>query len=89
MNLPDDPGVDDILLRRPDQVFVQNWRLILKRAWSVRLILLAALLSGLEVMLPLIGYRLPISEWAQAVLLLLITAGAFVARFVAQDKIRK
>ncbi len=32
---------------------VDNWRRVLARAWSVRLIVLAALLSGIEGALPL------------------------------------
>ncbi|WP_184117430.1 hypothetical protein [Aminobacter sp. DSM 101952] len=39
---------------------VANWRAVLRQAWSVRLMLLAALLSGIEVMLPLVGGLLPI-----------------------------
>lgn len=34
---------------------VANWRRILRKAWSVRQILLAGVLSGLEVALPCIG----------------------------------
>ena len=33
---------------------VPHWRRVLKHAWSIRLMLLAGLLSGLEVALPLI-----------------------------------
>ena len=33
---------------------VENWRLLLRRAWSVRLMLLAGVLSGAEVVLPLV-----------------------------------
>ncbi|WP_081455273.1 DUF7940 domain-containing protein [Roseibium aggregatum] len=34
---------------------VSDWRAVLQRAWSVRLMLLAALLSGAEVALPFLG----------------------------------
>lgn len=63
---------------------VTNWREVLRRAWSVRLMLLAAALSGLEVAMPLVGHVLPIPTGAFAGLSFIITAGAFVARFVAQ-----
>jgi hypothetical protein len=63
---------------------VANWRDVLRRAWSIRLMLLAALLSGIEVALPLVGDALPIPPGAFAALAFLVTAGAFVARLVAQ-----
>ena len=34
-----------------------NWRFILRRSWSLRFILIAGVLSGCEVALPLIGDR--------------------------------
>lgn len=63
---------------------VANWRDVLLRAWSIRLILLAALLSGLEVAFPLFGDALPIPAGLFAGLSFIITAGAFIARIVAQ-----
>lgn len=63
---------------------VENWRLLLRRAWSVRLMLLAGVLSGAEVVLPLVcADVLPVGVFA--VLSFLVTAGAMVARVVAQD----
>lgn len=61
-----------------------NWRAVLRRAWSIRLILLAGLLSGGEVALPLLGDALPVPPGVFAGLSFLFTAGAFVARLVAQ-----
>jgi len=58
---------------------VENWRDVLRRAYSVRLMLLAAALSGLEV-----AGSLPIPAGAFAALSFLTVAAAFVARFVAQ-----
>lgn len=63
---------------------VSNWRDVLKHAWSVRLILAAAVLSGLEVALPLVGQRLPIDDITRALLYFLIVSAALVARLVAQ-----
>lgn len=64
---------------------IKNWRDILKHAWSVRLLYLAAMLSGIEVALPLLGTdAMPFSKWCFALINLLIVAAAFVARIVAQ-----
>lgn len=65
---------------------VENWRTLLRRAWSIRLMLLASLLSGAEVMLPFIGEAL-MPRGAFAVLSFSITAAALFARLVAQKGI--
>ena len=64
-----------------------NWRAVMAHAWSVRLMLLAALLSGLEVALPLIHGFFPLDPGVFALLSFFATAGAFIARFVAQKGI--
>lgn len=61
-----------------------DWRLILRRAWSVRLMILAAVLSGLEVALPLLDGFARLPRGVLAVLSFAVTAGALVARIVAQ-----
>lgn len=61
---------------------IDNWRDVLRRAWSMRLMVLAALLSGAEIVLPLFSEALPRGLFA--VLSFLTVAGAFVARLVAQ-----
>lgn len=63
---------------------VANWRAVLRRAWSARLMLLAAVLSGVEVALPLLGGVLPIPPGLFAALTCVTVAAAFVARFIAQ-----
>jgi hypothetical protein len=65
-------------------MLIHNWRQVLKRAWSVRLILLAALLSGIEAMLPYIA--LPIPSGIFAGLTLVVTMAAFAARLLAQKE---
>ena len=62
-----------------------NWRTILRRAWSIRFIALAAGLSGLEAVAMVVGIDwLPLpAEWRMVVLFGVIAA-AFVARLVAQ-----
>lgn len=62
-----------------------NWREILRRSWSLRFIILAGLLSGLEVALPLVGDQIPSGLFAG--LSAACTALAFMARLVAQKGI--
>lgn len=59
-----------------------NWKKILKKAWSIRLLLLAAVLSGIEVALPFFQGQFPRGPFAVASFL--AVASAFVARLVAQ-----
>ena len=63
---------------------VSDWKRILWKAWSVRLMALAAFLSGVEVALPLLEGYLPVPPRLFATFSGLATAGAFVARFLAQ-----
>lgn len=65
---------------------VPDWREILRRAWSVRLMLLAGLLSGIEVMLPSYADALPRGMFAG--LTVAAVAGALIARVVAQRGLR-
>jgi hypothetical protein len=63
---------------------VTNWRAVLRHAWSVRLLLLAAVLSGLEAALPLLAPYLPIPDRLFAVLTGLTVGAALFVRFLAQ-----
>ncbi len=60
----------------------KDWKDILKKAWSIRLIVLAGLLSGMELILPLFSEDLPRGVFA--VMSLLATSGAFVSRLLVQ-----
>ena len=62
-----------------------NWRIILKKAWSIRLMLLAALLSGIEVALPFFTDRFP--QGVAGVLSLFVTMAALIARVVVQKDV--
>ena len=64
-----------------------NRRAVMTHAWSVRLMLLASLLSCLEVALPLMHGFFPLDSGVFALLLFFATAGAIIARFVAQKGI--
>lgn len=64
-----------------------NWKEILTRAWSIRLISLALLMSFLESILPAIhdaGWLSFIPEWLFSILLILVIIAAFVSRIVYQ-----
>lgn len=61
---------------------VPNWRWILQRAWSIRLMILAAALSFAEVVVPIVFIDMPRGPFAA--LSGLVTAAAFVARLIAQ-----
>ena len=61
-----------------------EWRTIVRKAWSVRLIVLAFALSAAEVMLPFFDDAFP--KGIFAALSGLTVAGAFVARLIAQKE---
>ena len=63
---------------------ITDWRKVLRKAWSVRLMLLAAVLAGVEALLPLFTPREP-SVWF-ALLTFAVVCGALLARFVAQPR---
>jgi len=64
---------------------IYNWQQILRKAWSVRLIILAGLLTGLEAILV---FFTPIDtpRWFP-LLVFAITMSALVARLIAQRSI--
>lgn len=62
-----------------------NWKELIRRAWSIRLLVLAGILSGLEVILPFFSEDIPRNLFA--VLSFIAVAAAFVARLVAQKGI--
>lgn len=64
----------------------EDWRHVLKHAWSIRFIVLAALLSGVEIVLPMFDDTMPRGLFA--VLTLVVTVAAAVARLIPQPKMR-
>jgi len=60
----------------------QNWKEILRKAWSIRFLVIAGILSGIEVILPLFHENIPKNLFA-ALSMIFVTL-AFVARLVAQ-----
>ena len=61
-----------------------NWKIILKKAWSVRLMLLAGVLSGGEALVTIFPDQLHLSRHTLAIIVPLVIAAALVARLVAQ-----
>lgn len=66
---------------------VPEWRRVLRRAWSIRLMIVAGVLSGAEVAMPLLEGVIDLPGGLFASLSGLATAGAFVARLVAQKEL--
>ncbi|HEY0120672.1 MAG TPA: hypothetical protein VGC14_02735 [Rhizobium sp.] len=67
---------------------VPNWRAVLTRAWSIRLIIVAGILSGCEIALPIIDQFITIPRGTFAALTGLVTCGALISRLVAQENMK-
>jgi uncharacterized membrane protein len=64
---------------------IDEWRDVLRKAWSLRLMLLAGLLTGCEAVINAVGADwLPIPKWARMLVILGVIGAAFVMRLVAQ-----
>lgn len=66
---------------------VPNWRAVLRHAWSIRLILIAGLLSGIEVALPLLDGVIDVPRQTLALACFVVTMAALIARFIAQKSV--
>lgn len=64
--------------------FLPDWKIILKKAWSIKVMLLAGLFSGLEFALPLLGDALPWDRATFAIVMFFVTAVAIVFRLLSQ-----
>ena len=62
-----------------------NWKEIARRSWSLKFVVLAGVLSGLEVILPFFSDEIPRNIFAA--LSFVAVSAAFVARLVAQKGI--
>lgn len=63
---------------------IENWQLILKKAWSVRLAVLSVLLSAAEAIVPLFIDVLPRNTFT--ILAALSAIGGAAARIIAQPR---
>lgn len=59
-----------------------NWKQVVRKAWSVRFIIMAGLLSGVETILPFFSHAFQPGVFAG--LSFVAVAAAFVARIVVQ-----
>lgn len=66
---------------------ITDWKRVLRKAWSVRLLLLAGMLSGIEVVLPLFADAFTRNLFAG--LSFMVVVCAMIARFVAQPKMHE
>lgn len=62
-----------------------NWKTILRKGWSIRFMLVAGLLSGCEVALPVFADSIPRNVFGG--LMFMTVGGAFISRLVAQKDI--
>jgi hypothetical protein len=65
---------------------ISDWKRVLKKAWSMRLMLLAGLLSGCEAVLPMFSDSIPRGVFAM--LTMLVIPLAMLARVIAQKEMR-
>jgi hypothetical protein len=63
---------------------IPDWKRVLRRAWSIRLMLLAGLLSGLEAILPIVMDSLPWPRWLASMVISFVVGLSFVTRLLAQ-----
>ncbi len=66
---------------------VTNWLPLLKHAWSIRFIILAGVLTGLEALIPDLPSFLNLTDRQFSAINFAVVTGAFVARLVAQKKV--
>lgn len=69
-------------MRKPR--LLPDWKRIVRRAWSIRLMLLAGLLSGLEAILPIAMDAVPWPRWLASTVISMVVGLAFVTRLMAQ-----
>lgn len=63
---------------------VSDWRWVLRYAWSIRLLLAAGILTGLEAVLPYLADTSLIPDRWFRLLIFVVTIAAFLARIISQ-----
>lgn len=59
-----------------------DWKKVIKRAWSIRWMVIAGLLTGLEAILPYVTESIP--RGVMAILSFVAIGGGFISRIVVQ-----
>ena len=72
---------------KPKLSLLDDWRKIARRAWSIRLSIIAAIFTAAEVVVPLFGDVLPRGLFV--LLAFSASIGAAIARLVAQPEMRE
>lgn len=67
--------------------FLNDWKTVLLKAWSVKLIAIAAVLDGLATAFPYLQDVLGVPVGTFAALSGLVSAAALVARVISQDSV--
>lgn len=68
---------------------LDDWRAVLRKAWSIKFMLLAALLSGFEVVMSILQPSNVLPPGVFAALAGVVTSMALVARLMAQNEADK
>lgn len=68
---------------------VSNWRRVLRRAWTVRLTLLCAVLNGVAVTVAIITGALPLPPVWLAILNGLLAASIPIVRLIDQNDLKE
>ena len=68
-------------------MLIPDWKRVLRKAWSVRLMAVASILSGCEAVLPYTESILPRGTFA--LLSFVIVTLALFARFIAQKELQE
>ena len=63
---------------------IDDWHWVIRKAWSIRLAVVAAIFSGAEVIVPMLQTAMPHGIFA--ILSFVAVAGGFISRFVVQDR---
>lgn len=63
---------------------IDDWHWVIRKAWSIRMAVVAAIFSGAEVLVPMLQTAMPHGIFAA--LSFVAVAGGFISRFVVQDR---
>lgn len=79
------------MIAKPKICLLDDWRRVLRRAWSIRFSLLAAAFTAAEVVVPLFGdvLRDVMPRGAFVLLAFAASIGATLARIVAQPEMHR
>jgi len=63
---------------------ISDWRWVLRYAWSIRLLIVAGILTGFEAVLPYLADTTLIPDRWFRLLIFVVTIAAFLARIISQ-----